>query len=282
MKELTPTGADMNDADIEGTSMNEAIQQVADALDQAARSGVPIAPIRSLLPEGDLAAAYAVQQINTERALHQGRRLTGRKIGLTSLAVQKQLGVDQPDFGMLFADMACGDGEEIAWARLMQAKCEAEVALVLARDLSDERLTVTDLIDATAYALPAIEIVGSRIARWDIRITDTIADNASSGLYVLGNRPVKLGDVDLRLAGMVMTQRGAPVSFGVGAACLGHPFNAALWLARTLARLGRPLKAGDVVLTGALGPMVGVNPGDVFEARINGLGSVRAVFGPNL
>jgi 2-keto-4-pentenoate hydratase len=161
----------------------------------------------------------------------------------------------------------------------MQPKCEAEVALVLCKDLSDERLTVTDLIDATAYALPAIEIVGSRIAKWDIRITDTIADNASSGLYVLGNRPVKLADVDLRLAGMVMERRGEPVSFGAGAACLGHPFNAALWLARTMTGVGSPLKAGDVVLTGALGPMVAVEPGDVFEARMQGLGSVRAVFG---
>lgn len=259
--------------------MSSPIAQVADLLHEAARSGVAIPPVRTLLPDGDLDAAYAAQKINTERALAAGRRLVGRKIGLTSLAVQKQLGVDQPDFGMLFADMACGDGEEIPWSRLMQAKCEAEVALVLERDLPDERITVTDLIGATAYALPAIEIVGSRIAKWDIRITDTIADNASSGLYVLGNRPVRLADVDLRLAGMVMERRGDPVSFGAGVACLGHPFNAALWLARTMARVGSPLKAGDTVLTGALGPMVAVNPGDVFEARIQGLGSVRAVFG---
>ena len=259
--------------------MTRELQHVADLLDQAARSGMPTEPVRMLLPEGDLGAAYAVQKINTERALKQGRRLSGRKIGLTSVAVQKQLGVDQPDFGMLFADMACGDGEEIPWSRLLQPKCEAEVALVLARDLSDEQLTITDLMNATAYALPAIEIVGSRIAKWDIRITDTIADNASSGLYVLGNQPVRLADVDLRLAGMVMERNGEPLSFGVGAACLGHPFNAALWLARTMVRVGMPLKAGDVVLSGALGPMVAVNPGDVFEARISGLGSVRAVFG---
>lgn len=259
--------------------MNDVIQRVADLLDSAARSGEAIAPVRTLLPEGDLEAAYAAQKINTERGLRNGRRLTGRKIGLTSLAVQKQLGVDQPDFGMLYADMAFADGEEMPWQRLMQAKCEAEVALVLASDLVGEQLTMTDVIAATAYVLPAIEVVGSRIAKWDIRITDTIADNASSGLYVLGNRPVKLADVDLRLAGMVMERRGEQVSLGVGAACLGHPLNAALWLARAMVRVGMPLKAGDVVLTGALGPMVAVNPGDVFEARIDGLGSVRAVFG---
>lgn len=259
--------------------MTSPIAHVADLLYDAAQHGVPIPPVRSLLPDADLAAAYAVQKFNTERALAAGRRLVGRKIGLTSLAVQKQLGVDQPDFGMLYADMAFSDGEEVPWSKLMQPKCEAEVALVLAKDLAEERITVTDLIDATAYALPAIEIVGSRIANWDIRITDTIADNASSGLYVLGNRPVKLADVDLRLAGMVLERRGEPVSFGAGAACLGQPLNAALWLARMMARIGSPLKAGDVVLTGALGPMVPVNPGDVFEARIHGLGSVRAAFG---
>ena len=261
------------------TPHSDVITRVAQQLFDAASSGVPIPPVRTLLPEGDVPAAYAVQHLNTERALAAGRRLVGRKIGLTSLSVQKQLGVDQPDFGMLFADMAFGDGEEVPWSRLMQAKCEAEVALVMERDLQGEHITLPDLLAATAYALPAIEIVGSRIAQWDIRITDTIADNASSGLYVLGNQPVKLADVDLRLAGMVMEQRGEPVSFGIGAACLGHPLHAALWLARTLVRVGQPLRAGDVVLTGALGPMVAVNPGDVFEARINGLGSVRAVFG---
>lgn len=255
------------------------LQNVADQLYEAARSGQAIDPIRNLLPEGDLKAAYAVQQLNTQRALQEGRRLTGRKIGLTSVAVQKQLGVDQPDFGMLFADMAVCDGEEVAWARLMQPKVEAEVALVLEHDLTAEQLTPADVLRATAYALPAIEIVGSRIRNWDIRITDTIADNASASLYVLGNRPVTLDALDLRLAGMVMERNGEPVSFGVGAACLGHPLNAALWLARTMVEVGQPLRAGDVVLTGALGPMAAVQPGEVFDAHINGLGSVRAVFG---
>jgi 2-keto-4-pentenoate hydratase len=192
--------------------------------------------------------------------------------------VQQQLGVDQPDFGMLFVDMAFGDGEEMPWQRLHQPRCEAEVALVLEHDLLSEQITLPDLIRATAYALPAIEVVGSRIARWDIKFFDTIADNASSGLYVLGTTPVKLEGLDLRLAGMVMERRGEPVSVGAGAACLGHPCLAALWLARTMVKVGRPLKAGDTILTGALGPMVGVEPGDVFEARIGGLGSVRAVF----
>ncbi len=259
-------------------SSQESIRQAADLLFEAARSGVPAAPIRTLLADGDLDAAYAVQALNTQRALDAGRRLVGRKIGLTSLAVQKQLGVDQPDYGMLFADMARGDAEEVALSDVLQPKVEAEIAFVLGRDLTEPQLTAADLFRAVEYAVPAVEIVGSRVANWDIRITDTIADNASSGLYVLGSRPVTLKDFDPRLCGMVMEKSGEPVSVGAGAACLGSPLNAALWLAKVMANLGRPLLAGDTILSGALGPMVGVQPGDVFDVRIEGLGAVRAAF----
>jgi len=260
------------------------VQDVAEHLWQAALARQPVPPVRtdieSIAAGADLAtAAYAVQQVLTERRLSQGARLVGRKIGLTSLAVQKQLGVDSPDFGALFDDMSVCDGEEIAASRVLQPKAEAEIALVLERDLTHAKHTVRDLLDATAYALPAIEVVDSRIAGWDIRLADTIADNASSGLFVLGTRPVRLSELDLVGCGMVMERRGEPVSTGAGAACLGNPLNAALWLADTLARLGTPLRAGDILLTGALGPMVTVSPGDVFTARIEGLGEVRAVFG---
>lgn len=263
--------------------MDQRIKAVADQLWQAAASGQPIAPVRTQIEaaaiDGDLlAAAYAVQQLVTQRRLQAGARLVGRKIGLTSLAVQKQLGVDSPDFGALFADMAVGDGEEIAWSRLMQPKVEAEIALVLARDLRHGKHTVADLIGATAYALPAIEVVGSRIANWDIRLLDTVADNASASLFVLGTRPVKLSKLDLAGCGMVMERRGEPVSVGAGAACLGNPLNAAVWLADVLARMGTPLVAGDVLMTGALGPMAVVEPGDVFSAQVEGLGAVRAAF----
>lgn len=254
------------------------IGQAADRIFGAHRDRTPIEPVRDVLPAGDLKSAYAVQDALTQRWLAAGRRLVGRKIGLTSTSVQRQLGVDSPDFGMLFADMAVPDGAEIPAGELLQPKVEAEVALVLDHDLCHERHTVADLFGAVGYVVPAIEVVDSRIRDWDITIVDTVADNASSGRYVLGARPVKLSDVDLRLAGMVLERRGEQVSTGAGVACLGHPLTAALWLADTLVRVGRPLRAGDTVLTGALGPMVAVGPGDVLEARIQGLGSVRAAF----
>lgn len=259
--------------------MTSPIEQAARQLFAAQASRTPCPPVRGLLPEGDLAAAYAVQNLNVQRAEKDGRRIVGRKIGLTAKSVQKQLGVDQPDYGILFADMEVQDGETIAWDRVLQPKAEAEVALVLERDLDRKDTTLTELVAATAYLLPAIEVVGSRVANWDISILDTIADNASSGAYVLGATPKKLADVDLRLCGMAMFRSGEPVSVGAGAACLGHPLNAALWLARTMAKVGRPLQAGNVVLTGALGPMVAARSGDVIEARIEGLGSVTAAFG---
>jgi len=254
------------------------VQAVADRLRDAQQSGSACPPVRDLLVEGDIAGAYAAQEINTQRALDAGRVLVGRKIGLTSKSVQKQLGVDQPDYGMLFADMAVPDGWEIERHRLIQPKAEAEVAFVIGRDLDREQLTAADVMRAVDYVVPAIEVVDSRVEGWNIRILDTIADNASSGLYVLGNEPRRLEGLDLRLCGMVMEVRGEPVSSGAGAPCLGHPLNAVWWLAQVMAKAGRPLKAGDTVLSGALGPMVPVAWGETAEARINGLGSVRAVF----
>ncbi|MGW1536937.1 2-keto-4-pentenoate hydratase [Streptomyces aureus] len=256
----------------------DAVVKAAAALQEAARCGVPCAPVRSLLPEADVETAYAVQRLHFERAVAEGRRPVGRKIGLTSPAVQHQLGVDQPDFGTLFADMAVPEGQPIAPGRLLQPKIEAEVALVLGADLPHREPTVADLLRATAFALPALEIVDSRIVNWDITIVDTVADNASCGLFVLGGTPVPLDRVDLRAATMNLTRNGESVSRGTGADCLGSPLTAALWLASTLAGLGDPLKAGDILLTGALGPMVLAGEGDEFTAHIEGLGMVTAAF----
>lgn len=259
------------------------IEQIADRLWAAQQERQPCSPVRELIQEaaeGDdlVATAYAVQAHNTARVRQAGARLVGRKIGLTSLAVQRQLGVDSPDFGMLFDHMAVGDGEEVAVSRIMQPKVEAEIALVLGRDLTHEKHTFADLISATEYVLPAIEIVGSRIANWDIRLVDTVADNASSGLFVLGSGPRLLRHVDLVSCAMNMTKEGVTVSSGSGAACLGNPLNAAVWLADMMVRVGAPLKAGDVVMTGALGPMVAVQAGERYSVQIEGLGRVDAVF----
>lgn len=253
-------------------------QAAADLLLAAQRGGQTIAPLRDRLARTDVDGAYAIQEANTRAWLAEGRRLVGRKIGLTSLAVQAQLGVDQPDFGMLFADMAVGDGEPVAAGRLIQPKVEAEVALILGRDLTHERHTYADLIRATEYAVPSIEIVDSRIENWNIKFVDTVADNASSGLFVLGGRPVKLSDIDLTACAMEMKRGDEVVSRGNGRACLGSPLTAALWLADTMVRCGRPLQAGDIVLTGALGPMVAVRSGERYDVTIAGLGTVSALF----
>jgi 2-keto-4-pentenoate hydratase len=255
-----------------------AVESAAARLHEAAAARSPCTPVRELLGADNVADAYAVQEINTRRALAGGRRLVGRKIGLTAKSVQRQLGVGEPDYGMLFADMAVAENAEVPEGALIQPRVEAEIAVCLGRDLDAEHLTMADVVGAVEYAVAAIEIVDSRVAGWDIKIADTIADNASSGLFVLGTVPRKLDAFDARLCGMVLERHGEGISFGAGAACLGHPLNATLWLAQVMARSGRPLLAGDIVLSGALGPMVPARPGDVFEARINGLGSVRAAF----
>lgn len=238
-----------------------------------------VPPLRDTLEPGDIEGAYAIQAINTRFWLDQGRRIVGRKIGLTAKAVQAQLGVDQPDFGVLFDDMQIVSGGSLDPSCVIQPKVEAEVALLLARDLPDVKTSAADVAAATAHAVAAIEIVDSRIADWKITFADTVADNGSSAFFVLGKDEKPLDGLDLYTCGMVMEINGQIASLGAGAACLGHPLEAAAWLARTLATVGFPLKAGDIVLTGALGPMVALNRGDRVEARIGGIGSVSFHYG---
>lgn len=243
---------------------------------RAAYRGGAVAPIRDVLAGASIADAYAIQALNTAFWLAEGRNRVGAKIGLTAKAVQTQLGVDQPDFGTLLDDMAVVDGGSVAKGRLLQPKVEAEIAFTLAR--TPDATDMNTLAASIAYAQAAIEIVDSRIENWNIGIIDTVADNASSGLFVLGEARKTLEQIDLRLCGMVLEKNGEPVSLGVGAACLGNPLNALAWLARTMSDFGEPLREGDVVLAGALGPMVPALPGDAFKAEIAGLGAVRVRF----
>jgi 2-keto-4-pentenoate hydratase len=238
-----------------------------------AYAGGPVPPLRDGLDPVDVAGAYAVQTINTRHWQAQGRRIVGRKAGLTAKAVQTQLGVDQPDFGVLFDDMRVADGGRLDPAVCFQPKAEAEIAFVLGTDLPDPQSTPEQVAAAVASVHAAIEIVDSRIADWKITFADTVADNGSSAFFVLADAGKPLDGLDLWTAGMVMQINGLTVSLGVGAAALGHPLNAAAWLAQTLAARGEPLKAGDVLLAGALGPMVALNSGDRVEAFVGGLGS---------
>ncbi|MDJ0962359.1 MAG: fumarylacetoacetate hydrolase family protein [Acidimicrobiia bacterium] len=260
---------------------HELIERAAAQLRAAAESGQTCSPVRDIVGTStDVDTGYAIQDENTRLAIDGGRRVAGRKIGITSPAVMEQIGVDQPDFGTLFADMEFGDGVPIPAQRLLQPRAEAEVALVLEHDLDKGEHGFADIISATAYALPSIEVVDSRIADWDITIVDTVADNASCGLYVLGGRPVPLDRVDLRTIPMSMSVNETEVSTGGGAACLGHPLNAARWLADTMCARGTPLRAGDVVMTGALGPMRPMATGDRLTATFGDLGSVTTSIEP--
>ena len=255
-----------------------AVAEASERIRVAARTGIPCPPVRDLIGADDVTMAYAVQQLLKEHRLAGGARIVGRKIGLTSPAVQKQLGVDRPDFGVLFDDMDVTDRPSVPSTRLLQPKTEAEIAFVLGADLADGPLDDAQVRGAVAYAVAALEIVDSRIVGWDITFGDTVADNASSGLFVLGTTRRSLEEFEPVEATMRMTLDGTVVSEGSGAACLGDPLAALAWLARTAREFGDPLRAGQVVLSGALGPMVATPRGSRVHAEISGLGSVDATF----
>ncbi|MQB46104.1 fumarylacetoacetate hydrolase family protein [Rhizobium sp. ICMP 5592] len=258
--------------------MSGRITEAADALFAARRALVQVPRVSETFGIATATDAYAIQQANADRHMLDGRKIVGRKIGLTSKAVQQQLGVDQPDYGVLWADYAFSDGETVPSSKFIQAKAEAEIAFVIGRSLDDPSVNMTALIGAIEYALPSAEIVDSAIANWSITLVDTIADNASAGGFCLGSSPRKLEGLDLRLGGAVLSKNGGIASVGVGAACLGHPLNATLWLARKMAELGTPLKEGDIVLSGALGPMVPAEAGDVFTVEIQGFSTLNFAF----
>lgn len=254
------------------SSPEDAILAAAAALWKAQESGQPCAPLRDALAAHGVDAAYRVQEINIARRLNRSVRPVGRKIGLTSPAVQKQLGVNEPDFGVLLSDMVVPDGGVLAAGAVLQAKAEGEIAFVLGEDLDMPAPTAAEILRATAFIMPAIEIVGSRIANWDISLIDTVADNASSGMFVLGSPARAPLGFDFADCAMQMTFDGQQVSAGTGRACLGNPVNAVAWLAGRMHGLGAPLRAGEVILSGALGPMAAPAPRTAVEVVISGLG----------
>jgi 2-keto-4-pentenoate hydratase len=270
------------------TSDDAALPEVRAAVERlstALETRVPCAPVRDLIGTDDLRAAYAVQQGLVSKRLAAGATVVGRKIGATSEAVQTQLGVDQPDFGYLLDDMDVSDDagstSGISMRPLLQPRVEAEVAFRLADDLNpadEAEITLEAVRAAVEVALPALEIVDSRIDRWDIGFTDTVADNASSGLYVVGREGKPLSELEPQDVEMTLSINGEVRSSGSGAACLGDPLEALRWLAVQCHRFGDPLRAGQVVLSGALGPFVPFAAGDRVEASISGFAPLVAEF----
>lgn len=253
------------------------IREAADRLLAAEAEPRQCSPIREIIGDKDIPAAYAVQNLITQDSLNRGRTIVGHKIGLTSPAVQRQLGVDQPDSGVLFADMRVADGGTVPAGRLLQPKVEAEIAFILSADLDDD-LSDDAVRAAAGVAVPAIEIVDSRIRDWSIGIVDTVADNGSSALFVLGENRIPVAEIDFVSRTMQLTEDGATVSRGRGADCLGSPLIALQWLARTSRDNGAPLRAGHIVLSGALGPMVPAKSGSTYTTTIDGIGSVAVSF----
>lgn len=250
----------------------------ADHLAQAEIQRKGVEPLTELVDHLSINEAYEVQLVTIGRRLEKGQKIVGKKIGLTSLAMQQLLGVDQPDYGHLLDDMVIENGNKISFDRVLQPKVEGEIAFVLKKDLIGPHVTEADVLEATDYVLPALEIVDSRVADWKIKLQDTIADNASSGLYVLGGKPIPVDQIDLPQVGMVLYKNGEIVNSGIGAAALGNPATCVAWLANKLSEFGIPLKAGEVILSGALSAAISAEPGDFFQARFAHLGEVNVKF----
>jgi 2-oxopent-4-enoate/cis-2-oxohex-4-enoate hydratase len=254
------------------------IHRLGDELYTALRDRAVVEPLTNRHAEITIADAYGIQQRMIARRQQDGERIVGKKIGVTSRAVMNMLGVYQPDFGYLLDAMIVNEGEAIDAATLIQPKAEGEIAFLLKRDLMGPGIGNADVLAATECVMPCFEIVDSRIRDWKIKIQDTVADNASCGVFVLGDRAVDPRRVDLTTCGMVLEKNGEIIATGAGAAALGSPVNAVAWLANTLGRLGIGLKAGEIVLSGALAAMFPAVKGDNFRVSIGGLGACSVRF----
>ena len=257
----------------------QTLVELAESLREAERTRTPIAPLTGEHPDLTVADSYRIQQLNVKARKEAGGLVRGRKVGLTSVAMQQQLGVDEPDFGALFADMLVEEGDAIAVSGLLQPRVEAEIAFVMESELQGPGVSSADALRAVAGAMAAIEIIDSRVADWKIKLPDTIADNASSALVVCGGRLTPVDELDLRTIGMALSVNGAVAATGAGAAVLGNPIRCVAWLANKLGEFGVPLRAGDLVISGALHAALPVAVGDSVQAQFSELGSVTTRFG---
>lgn len=248
-------------------------------LQEAERTTTPIPPFSSVDPSFDVARAYEVQRLGIADKLASGDRVRGHKVGLTSAALQQMVGVDEPDYGVVMESTVFESDEPVGVADMISPRVEAEIAFVLDRPLRGPGIRPLDVLAATRWVIPSLEIIDSRIADWKIGLVDTVADNASCGKIVLGTATTTPGGFDLRLVGMAMYRNGVLFNTGAGAAALGHPANAIAWLVNKFAELGEGIAAGELVMPGALSaPVLDIVPGDVVTAEFDRLGSVTARF----
>ncbi len=255
------------------------IKTLGDELYDALRNRTMVEPLTDREPDITIEDAYHISLHLVDRRQADGETIIGKKIGVTSAAVQNMLNVHQPDFGYLTDRMICANGEDMPISsELIQPKAEGEIAFILKKDLIGPGVTNADVLRATDFVMPCYEIVDSRVKDWKIKIEDTIADNASCGLFVLGDQAVDPRKVDLTTCGMVLEKNGEVVSTGAGAAALGSPINCVTWLANTLGEFGIPLKAGEVILSGSLVPLEPIKPGDNMSLIIGGIGTAAVRF----
>ncbi|TDL72494.1 2-keto-4-pentenoate hydratase [Rhodococcus qingshengii] len=254
------------------------IQKAATALMEAEKEKKPIAPFTSSTEEISVDDAYKIQLYQIRRKVENGAAIVGKKIGLTSKAMQEMLNVNEPDYGHLLNDMMYGDGDTISLNKFIQPRIEFEIAFVLKRDLTGPGVTMNDVIDATDYVVPALEIIDSRIKDWQIKFEDTVADNGSSAGAIIGSTNAKLDDLDLAKVAMTVSRNGEFLDSAFGSAVMGHPAEAVAWLANALGSYGISLYAGEVILSGALSKAIPIEDGDTFTAEFEQIGVVTATF----
>jgi len=258
--------------------MNPIINTLASELLEAEATKVAIAPFTERYSEITVTDAYHVQLQVVKQKLEAGRHIIGKKVGLTSKAMQTMLNVNEPDYGHLLDDMEVQDQSIVKANEMIAPRIEAEIGFILDRDLKGPDVTFLDVLLATKYIVPTLEIIDSRIADWKIKLIDTVADNGSSAKVVIGKKKTSIDNIDLRDLGMILFKNGEQVATGAGAAALGHPAHAIAWLANKLSEFDISLKAGEIILPGALSGAVQVKAGDHIEARFGSIGSVSVAF----